>query len=91
MDYIPKILCTPLSVGPDFGLLDETVTLVRQEESQCFDIPIIDDSVVEPAESFVVSLSEPNGVTLGADSDVRIFIVNDADCKTENRNVEMYT
>ena len=56
---------------------------MEQEESECFNIEIYNDLAVEPAESFLVLLSEPNGVTLGSDSEVRIFIVNDTDCKTK--------
>ena len=37
---------------------------MRGEEQKCFDIPTIDDDVVEPSESFMVLLSNANGVNI---------------------------
>lgn len=56
------------------------MALVQTEERICFDIPTVDDDVVEPSESIVVRLSNPERVTIG-NAQVEIFITNDGDCK----------
>ena len=84
-DYSGKTYFTlSLSVlyiaGDDFVALEEDVMVARGEEPQCFDIPTIDDDVVEPSESFMVLLSNANGVDI-VDGSVSIPIADNGDRK----------
>ena len=78
--YLPHLISFFCFVaGDDFVPLEDDVMLVRGDE-ECFDIPTIDDDVVEPSESFMVLLSNANGVTI-VDGTVSIRIADNGDCK----------
>ena len=61
----------------DYGNTAGTLTFGPGETTKTFDVPIIDDSVVEPTESLFVQLSGPtNGATLGSQQSAEIQITD---------------
>ena len=65
----------------DFVSLSVTVQLEStSEERQCFDIQTINDTIVEGTESFIVSLTNPVGVTISKREE-SISIDDDGDSK----------
>ena len=53
------------------------------EERQCFDIQTINDTVVEGSEGFIVSLTNPIGVTIST-TEESIGIDDDGDSESVN-------
>ena len=47
----------PFTAGPDYTTVSETVTLSSANPRACVNVPIIDDSFVENAEIFSVTLT----------------------------------
>ena len=49
--------------------------------TQCADIRIFNDNLVEPVEIFIVGLSAPSGQEIGTNEAATVFIISD-DCKS---------
>jgi len=62
--------------GVDFIPIDTTVTFAPGESTKTINVPIINDSMVEPTESFTVNMSNVVGATQGSSS-VSVNILND--------------
>ncbi|HET6670406.1 MAG TPA: PQQ-dependent sugar dehydrogenase, partial [Pyrinomonadaceae bacterium] len=62
----------------DYAASVGTVTFAAGETSKTISIPIVDDAYMEGAETFTISLSNPNGVVLGPPYSATITI-NDND------------
>jgi hypothetical protein len=60
--------------GTDFGPVPATVTFAPGETSQTVVIPIADDAVFEGDETFVLTLSDPSGSSLGGQTTVTVTI-----------------
>jgi hypothetical protein len=79
--------------GSDYGATSSTVTFAPGEYSKNITIPIINDSVSEPTESFSVALSNPsNNATLGVQANTTVTISdNDANDNSLQFNPAIYT
>ena len=60
----------------DYLISFGTVQFAAGESSKTFSIPIIDDSHAEGTETFTVSLNNPSGAALGAQSATTVMIVD---------------
>jgi len=70
------------TAGSDYTAVAGTLTFLDGETSKTITIPIIDDSVFEPSETFTLSLSNPTGgATLGPTATAIVTIL-DNDAKT---------
>lgn len=66
------------SAGSDYTPVSGTITFADGEISKTISIPILDDSIFEPAESFNLTLSNPSkGILISANATIQI-IDNDA-------------
>lgn len=65
------------TVGSDYTAASGTLTFDTGETSKTFSVPIINDSNVEPAETINLTLSNPQGVTLGSQQTSTISIADD--------------
>ncbi len=73
--------------GTDYTLADGTLTIPANTSSANITIAsIVDDALVEGAESVIVTLSNPSGATLGSDT-VHSYTITDNDAATVDFNV----
>ena len=81
------------TAGSDYGATASTVTFAPGEYSKNIAIPITDDAVSEPTESFSVSLSNPSSnAALGAQATTTVAISdNDAGANSLQFNPAVYT
>jgi hypothetical protein len=63
--------------GSDYTATSGTLTFAADETSKLIDVPLVDDSVQESAETFVVTLTNPGGgATLGTFAVAQVVIVD---------------
>ncbi|OSJ34307.1 hypothetical protein BST63_03880 [Bradyrhizobium canariense] len=62
--------------GSDFTTSSGTVTFAAGQESQTISVPIINDTTPESDETFTVTLSNPTGATLGAQTTTTVKILD---------------
>lgn len=72
------------SAGIDFTSGSGTLTFAAGETSKTIDITIVDDNLIEPTETFSLSLSNATGATLGSAVSSTISIINDDTPPTGN-------
>ncbi len=64
--------------GSDYVLTNGTITFAPGETLKTFDVPLIDDAVVEPDETVAMALFNPSGgIPLGGQKTATLTIVND--------------
>lgn len=68
----------PATPGTDFGETSGTLNFAPGETIKSFTVPIINDTLDETTETFVVTLSSPTGLSLGTRSSTTVQI-NDND------------
>ena len=72
------IITAGTATGADVALATGTVTFANAEASKVISIPIIDDTLDEPAEYFTVTLANPGAATtIGASATMRVDILDD--------------
>ncbi|MGY3411008.1 hypothetical protein ACVWZV_007121 [Bradyrhizobium sp. GM5.1] len=62
--------------GSDFTTSSGTVTFAAGQVSQTISVPIINDTIPESDETFTVTLSNPTGATLGAQTTTTVKILD---------------
>ena len=63
--------------GSDYTATSGTLTFAADETSKVIQVPLFDDGVAEPAETFLVTLTNPGGgATLGTFAVVQVVIVD---------------
>ncbi|MBZ0089054.1 MAG: hypothetical protein K8H90_01620, partial [Thermoanaerobaculia bacterium] len=66
------------SAGSDYSAVSGTLTFGADETSKSIPVPLLDDHASEPAEAFLVTLSNPGGgATLGSFTVSQVVIVDD--------------
>lgn len=63
--------------GQDYVATSGTLTFAANETTKTFTVPILNDSEREQSETINLTLSNPNGVTLGTESTVSLTIIDD--------------
>ncbi len=63
--------------GSDYTAASSTLTFTAGQTSKTFNVPILDDTSIEGPETFGLTLSSPNGATLGSPSTTTVTIVDD--------------
>jgi CSLREA domain-containing protein len=63
--------------GDDYDAISGTLTFTPGVTSRAFYVPLIDDLVDEPDETFTITLSSPGGAVLGTPSTATVTIVDD--------------
>lgn len=63
-------------VGQDYGFTAGSLTFQNNETLRTINIPIVPDYVAESNETFVVTLSNPSGATLGGSNVATVTILN---------------
>ncbi|HEY9283827.1 MAG TPA: DUF4214 domain-containing protein, partial [Pyrinomonadaceae bacterium] len=84
VDFATRELCPP-AVACDGAARDRsdyvratgTLRFAPGEASQTVSVTLIDDALVEPDEFFLVTLSNPVGVSLGTQSEAQIILTSD--------------
>jgi hypothetical protein len=64
------------SDGSDYTAVSGILTFLPGVTSQTFNVPILDDLLVEPTEAFTVALSSPSNAILGAPNPATVSIVD---------------
>ncbi len=72
----------------DFATVVGTLTFAIGETSRSFNVPLIDDSYGEGAETFSVVLSNPQGATLGSQSSANVSITDNETVDGPNRMLQ---
>jgi phosphopantetheinyl transferase (holo-ACP synthase) len=66
------------TAGSDYSATSGSLTFAPGQTSQSFQVPIIDDELDEPDETLTLTLSNPDGATLGTPS-IAILTITDND------------
>jgi hypothetical protein len=70
--------------GSDYTLANGTLQFPAGSTSQTIDVPILDDSILEGSESFVVNLSNPNGATISVGQSTVNIIDNEQNANDDD-------
>jgi hypothetical protein len=65
------------SAGTDYTSIYGTLTFNPGQMSQSFTVPIIDDLLHEPVETFTLTLSDPSNIALGSPTSISVIIVDE--------------
>jgi serralysin len=64
-------------VSSDYGAIEQTIVFKPGETSKMIPVPIVDDLIREPDETFVIRLRDGVGVSLSSSYAVQVTILND--------------
>jgi hypothetical protein len=65
------------SAGVRYTTTTTTVTFAAGETSKTVDVPLINDSIIQGAQTFTATLSAPSGATLGAPATASVVVLDD--------------
>src|SRR5207244_3295812 len=65
------------TAGSDYTSVSGTLNFAPGQTTKTFNVPIINDSALEPNETVTLTLSNPSNATLGAPNPATLIIVDD--------------
>lgn len=78
VDYAVNVSSTATGTGTDYTLADGTLTLTAGNTTANISISVVDDAIVESAETIVIDISNPAIANLGTNT-THTFTLNDND------------